>query len=639
MSFRNRMVGAALLAVLVWALGSATALADEQPPLAPAVLMSANFEAGYPAGFTVNGVSSATSWWGPVAGQGTGGSTGLWVAGTGGTWPSYEIANGGIGGTQGLAGADLSSLADYYSATVDFDYKMPSLLPKDTDAFAAFWQYLPGNGSVTAASVPITTSYLHRTCALSSAGQQVVLSRRAGAFYFRFNQGVGAGSGGAQGPTIDNVVVKAWKYGPVRNLQTSGNNLTWARPLRSTVRAASTEERSITYRVWRRSAGQTSWTELTAGSRLADAGATVTYDTGSPASGSAFIVQTWDPGTGTGYGQVAGVASAAIGRTAGINRYDTAVQASQSHFGGGSVQNIVIASGANFPDALSAAGLAGAAGSPVLLVPANTTVGTNPAAMTLVENEISRITTGTPKLWVVGGTGSTAAPVIPDAVVTHIKNATGISQVQRLAGVNRYQTSQLVANQVQTFVGGSFAHKAFVVDGGTFQDALTVGPVAYGQKWPVILTSPTSLSAYTSSALTGNGITSAYVVGSTANVNATVFTAIGKLSGVTPVRVTGASSAYQRSADFATWAMTYVPGVGPGVTGISSGANYPDGLGSSAPLGANNGIGLLTDPSSLSAPAASFLTANKLLVGKATIFGGTGAVSPAVETVVKTALH
>ncbi len=316
-------------------------------------------------------------------------------------------------------------------------------------------------------------------------------------------------------------------------------------------------------------------------------------------------------------------------RIAGINRYQTAIKVSQSQFATGTIENIVIATGQNFPDALSAAGLSGAAGSPVLLVPAYTTGGTNPASINAVIDEINRIKTGTPVLWVVGGTGSTAAPVIPNAVVAAIQAGTGITggDTHRLAGANRYGTSQAVADEVHTMMGGAFADKAFVVDGTTFQDALTVGPVSYKQKWPVILTQPTALNSFTSAAITGNGIDTVYVVGSTGNVSNSVVTSLNGLTGVTATRIVGASDLYVRSADFATWALTNAPGTSAGFVGIVTGEDFPDGLSAWAAIGKNGGVMLLTEKMTLSISAATFLTDHKSTITEVIINGGSGAVT------------
>ena len=177
-------------------------------------------------------------------------------------------------------------------------------------------------------------------------------------------------------------------------------------------------------------------------------------------------------------------------RLAGASRYDTAVKLSQEAFADDSVANIVVASGTGFADALSASGLAGAVGSPILLVPSSGTVAAS------VKAEVERIADADTTVWVVGGTA-----VVPDAVANQLKVG-GVTTIERLAGTDRYKTSATVAAKVAEIQTGDFAGVAFVASGANFPDALAVSPVAWRQGFPVLLTEPSRLTAATSAAIT-----------------------------------------------------------------------------------------------------------------------------------------
>jgi hypothetical protein len=128
--------------------------------------------------------------------------------------------------------------------------------------------------------------------------------------------------------------------------------------------------------------------------------------------------------------------------------------------------------------------------------------------------------------------------------------------------------------------------------------------------------------------VTGNAIDTVYVVGGTSQVSAATLTSLQGLSGVTSAtRIVDDMDEYIRSADFATWALANVPGTTAKLVGITSGENFPDGLGASASVGSNNGVLLLTEKAVLSDPASGFLTAHKADVSTVIIYGGTGAVS------------
>ena len=76
---------------------------------------------------------------------------------------------------------------------------------------------------------------------------------------------------------------------------------TWQRPHNSLNETVG-DTRTLSYRVWRSPAGAETWTELTT-SRLGDSA--TSYDDPILIEGQPFeyLVQAWDPGTGTGYGE------------------------------------------------------------------------------------------------------------------------------------------------------------------------------------------------------------------------------------------------------------------------------------------------------------------------------------------------
>lgn len=136
-------------------------------------------------------------------------------------------------------------------------------------------------------------------------------------------------------------------------------------------------------------------------------------------------------------------------RLAGADRYATAVQISARFNSGVSV--LYIATGTNYPDALSAAAAAGARGVPLLLV--------QPTAIpSVVWNEIVRL--APLSVVITGGSG-----VVSAAVEAQLAS---IAPVQRLAGADRYETSRLIAANA-----GLTATTAFVADGRNFPDALS----------------------------------------------------------------------------------------------------------------------------------------------------------------------
>lgn len=257
------------------------------------------------------------AYWGTITARKHSGTHGLWCAesipaSTTAGWTRY--AGRYPASTAGIATFDAPELADYYSATLDFWYQMPSLGANDSSSFNVMWKTSTAPDRWESnVGLPLVASMTHHTFTLAAptpdgATHPVNLSRSAATVRFLFIDDASAyeSPSNGEGPTIDDVTVSGYKYGPVRNLAVvaddAGAHLSWRVPARSTALLAEDEERSITYRVYREYEGSNAWTELT-GVRIA---ATSFDDTDTDAlSGTyRYVVQAWDAGSGPGYGQV-----------------------------------------------------------------------------------------------------------------------------------------------------------------------------------------------------------------------------------------------------------------------------------------------------------------------------------------------
>jgi putative cell wall-binding protein len=159
-------------------------------------------------------------------------------------------------------------------------------------------------------------------------------------------------------------------------------------------------------------------------------------------------------------------------RLAGADRYATS-RAVVQQIGPG-INDLMIATGRNFPDALSAVPAANAFGRGALLLVDGTRTSLDAATRTLLNARTSA------DFWVVGGTGAVSAPLVADIQT--------IAPVVRLSGADRYATSQAVA--FQFFVQ---ADEAYLANGSGFADALAAGPVAAAGRAPVYLTRQTCI--------------------------------------------------------------------------------------------------------------------------------------------------
>jgi putative cell wall-binding protein len=295
-----------------------------------------------------------------------------------------------------------------------------------------------------------------------------------------------------------------------------------------------------------------------------------------------------------------------------MTRYTTAIEVSKGVFPDCSCDTVVLATGTSFPDALSASGLAGAYECPLLLVGSQ---------LDEVITELNRLNAST--VVIVGGTGAVSQDIedVLDDTFT----------VDRIQGVNRYETSALVAERIEDLVG---ADVAFIVRGDNFADALAVSPFAYSQRMPVLLTASTALSGRTATALSDLDIEEAVIAGGEGAVVPGVKTTVDSIlvanGGSESSRWWGADR-YATARDVAEKGILAGWGT-PGVVGLATGTNFPDALGGGAACGYHGGVLLLTTPSSLSSQAEGFLSANSGFVGEVRLSGGTGALADQVMT-------
>jgi putative cell wall-binding protein len=96
----------------------------------------------------------------------------------------------------------------------------------------------------------------------------------------------------------------------------------------------------------------------------------------------------------------------------------------------------------------------------------------------------------------------------------------------------------------------------------------------------------------------------------------------------------GGEDRYDTSAEVAEWAVAN--GLGWGRPVVATGHDFADALSAAAVCGANRSVLLLAD--SADAPTISLLRQNRSRVVRAYVAGGTGAVSSAVESAVRSAL-
>ncbi len=194
-----------------------------------------------------------------------------------------------------------------------------------------------------------------------------------------------------------------------------------------------------------------------------------------------------------------GYTAGSVTRLSGADRYATAAAVSRASFGT-NVSNVFVATGANFPDALSGSAAAGAQGVPVLLVGAK-------ALPSVTSTELKRLKPA--KITVLGGTGAVSADVA--------KALGGIAPVTRLAGADRYATSAAVSK-----AAFPTATRALLANGSNFADALSGGSVAAGARGPVLLSKATCIPSAVRNEITRLGVGRVTLLGGTGVLSSAV---------------------------------------------------------------------------------------------------------------------
>jgi hypothetical protein len=310
-----------------------------------------------------------------------------------------------------------------------------------------------------------------------------------------------------------------------------------------------------------------------------------------------------------------------IVRLEGANRYATAVAIARDGFPGwGGVRHLVLASGDNNhqPDALTAAGLAGAYNCPLLLVPTNYLDADTRAAIASMPSGL--------QVHIVGGT-----PAVSTKVSNLVKGISRVRSIDRVSGTERYATAAAVARKMKSVLGSGMPRTALLTNGSSTElllDPLIASTASNNKHFPVLLLTNSIVPNATRLALKDLGLSTRYIVGSTTAVNEGVRSTLGVSAGnrIAGPDLPGDAAAFATRARAEGW-----------LTGSTVGfaASVPDAATGGAAMGKKSGPMLLVLPTTLPTTTSDYLTANKASISGGWLFGGPPAVSDAVLTELK----
>jgi len=284
-------------------------------------------------------------------------------------------------------------------------------------------------------------------------------------------------------------------------------------------------------------------------------------------------------------------------RLAGINRYATAVAISQK--GWSTSDTVILASGEDYADALTSGPLAKKYNAPILL-----TSKTSISAETIAEMDRLQAK----NIIIIGREGA-----ISLGVATQLTKA-GFSSITRIGGVNRYETSTMVAAKLDK------PSAVVIVSGQDFPDALSVSSIASKLGYSIILSEKSGLSDNAKKYIATNGIKKAYIVGG----QAALYPAIEKqVTG--PVRLAGVNRYETNLAVL----KAFVGEFNYDNVFVATGNNFADALAGGA-LASKSSSPMILVGSSMNANIADYLVAKENLNTKIIALGGEAIVSNAI---------
>lgn len=287
--------------------------------------------------------------------------------------------------------------------------------------------------------------------------------------------------------------------------------------------------------------------------------------------------------------------AASIDRYSGNNRYETAfavADALKEQQGVDKFENIIVAYGDNYADALAGSYLAKVKNAPILVV--------NSRMENYVKDYIDENTNKAGTIYLLGGEG---------VVSRNFANSLTSSgyNVKRLGGANRYETNMSILRE-----SGVTNEDILVCSASSFADSLSASAVGK----PILLVN-TSLYDEQKDLLSTFDTDRFYLIGGTGAVTASVGTELRQYGTVERVAGDNRYATSKAIADkfFHDGSVTAV---------IASGDDFPDGL-TGGPLAMSLSSPLLLVNERNTASAAEYVSDHAL--GVITIVGGTGAVS------------
>lgn len=295
-------------------------------------------------------------------------------------------------------------------------------------------------------------------------------------------------------------------------------------------------------------------------------------------------------------------AETALERVGGADRYAVAAEVSERTYPDGAAE-VVVATGAVYPDALAGSAVGGGRGMPVLLTRGD-------AVPPATRAELERL--APERVWVLGGPAS-----VSEAVRLELADLAASGQATRIGGPDRYAVAAGVSGR--WFDPGTST--LFVASGEVFPDALAAGPAAAKADAPLLLVRRDSVPTATVEEVKRLAPSRVYVLGGENTITNATVQALRQSTTAPVTRLDGVDRyAVARRVAQEFWSTADAD--------VASGQVFADGLTGGASAG-HRGVPLLLT-SSGKVPAATGQELLRLAPTSVRVLGGTATVPVAV---------
>ena len=285
-------------------------------------------------------------------------------------------------------------------------------------------------------------------------------------------------------------------------------------------------------------------------------------------------------------------------RLAGNDRYQTAVAISKSDWA--KSDNVILANGTNFPDALVGSSFAYSIDAPILLTPSNTLDSSTKA-------EIERL--GAKNIYILGNN---------ESVSQTVQGSLSGYNVVRIGGTDVLDTAVKVGEKLRETTKFD---TVVISTEENFPDSLAIAPFSAKYAMPILFSEKDKLRDDTKKALQDWGIKKVIITGGTAVVSSAVESELNSM-GITVTRLAG-NDRYDTCLEIVKHFEAQSGGYSQ--ISIATGNDYPDSLSGAVLAAKNNTPLILVNKDTVKSNVAQYINAKS--ISKAFIFGGTAVVS------------